>query len=210
MINLSTTPGEGPLVLLAHGAGAPMDSPVMEQLAEAISEAGVDVWRFEFPFMEERRRTGKRRPPDRQSVLLVAWREQLLRARAEYPGRGLVLAGKSMGGRMASLLAEEEPTLPWVAFGYPFHPPRKPEVLRTEHLYWQSSPALIVQGTRDALGNREQVLAYQLPAVIQLHWLTDGDHDFKPRQRSGFTQAQHLKSAAQTAVHFIRQSVVAK
>src|SRR5690606_38207501 len=87
VINLCATPGEGPLLLLAHGAGAPMDSPVMEHLAQAVSEAGMDVWRFEFPFMAERRRGGKRRPPDRQPVLLASWREQLARARAEYPGR---------------------------------------------------------------------------------------------------------------------------
>lgn len=205
MLSSSSTPGQGPLLLLAHGAGAPMDSPVMNALVEALCAEGVEVWRFEFPFMAERRRSGKRRPPDRQPVLLDAWREQVARARQDYPQRPLVLAGKSLGGRMASLLAAEIDCLGWVAFGYPFHPPGKPTVLRTEHLYSNPVPALIVQGSRDKLGNREEVTAYGLPASVALHWLEDGDHDLKPRVRSGLTQQQHLTSAAQAAAIFIQQ-----
>jgi|SRR5690554_1583262 len=205
MMTFSQHPGQGPLLLLAHGAGAPVDSPVMESLTATINRLGVDVWRFEFPFMVQRRHTGKRRPPDRPAVLLSAWNEHLAQARAQYPGRLLVVAGKSLGGRIASMLAQQETRLPWIAFGYPFHPPRKPDTLRTEHLYQQITPALIVQGTRDALGCQSEVAAYRLPEAIQLHWLSDGDHDFKPRQRSGFTQEQHLETAAQVAVQFIQQ-----
>jgi predicted alpha/beta-hydrolase family hydrolase len=193
-------------VVLAHGAGAPMDSEFMERVAGLLCTAGCEVVRFEFPYMALRRTTAKRSPPDREPVLTQCWREQLVRLRADLPPvKKWIVGGKSMGGRMASLVADELSVSGMVCFGYPFHPAGKPERLRTAHLVGLQTPALIIQGTRDPLGNKDEVKNYQLSSRIQLHWLDDGDHDLKPRVRSGFTWEQHLHSATQALQNFIKQ-----
>jgi uncharacterized protein len=183
-------------LVLAHGAGAPMDSPFMAHFASALGARGVRVVRFEFPYMRARR-DGERRPPDREPVLLGAWREVIA---ACGGGERVVIGGKSLGGRMASLLADEVGARGLVCLGYPFHPPGKPERLRVRHLETLATPALIVQGTRDPLGSRDEVAAYPLSAAIRIHWLEDGDHSFKPRARSGRTAQQNLDEAVD-AVH---------
>lgn len=182
-------------LILAHGAGAGMASPVLEQLAQALAAQGLEVVRFEFPYMAARRLDGGRRPPDPQPRLLACWRDvwALLRQQVADP---LLVGGKSMGGRMASLLADELGADGLVCFGYPFHPAGKPERLRTEHLQTLRTPMLIVQGERDALGNREEVEGYGLPARLALHWLVAADHDLKPLKSSGFTHQDHLQAAA--------------
>ncbi|MFV8783184.1 alpha/beta family hydrolase [Microbulbifer sp. SA54] len=194
--------------LFAHGAGAPMDSEFMQVLAEKLAAQGVGVVRFEFPYMAERRATGGRRPPNKMGVLLAAFQAQIDRVCSELQPRALFIGGKSMGGRVASMLAEENFTHGRIAgavcLGYPFHPQGKPEKLRTEHLVGLTCPTLVVQGTRDALGNREEVDGYPLSPAIECCWLDDGDHDFKPRRASGFTQSQHWQSAAERAVAFMR------
>lgn len=198
---LKTGPDQ-PLLVLAHGAGAPMDSPFMDTMAELLAQQGVGVVRFEFPYMVERRENGKKRPPNKQDVLLDTWREVI----AELGGASqMVIGGKSMGGRMASLIADEQQVAGLVCLGYPFHPPGKPEKLRTEHLKDLQTPTLIVQGTRDKLGNREDVEDYELSSAIELLWLEDGDHDLKPRVKSGFTHDQHLQLAAEKVAEFVRE-----
>ncbi len=191
-------------LLLAHGAGAPMDSDFMNRMAALLCERGIAVRRFEFPYMAQRRQGG-RRPPDRQPVLLDCWRQQLARWQSERGGP-VFIGGKSLGGRMASLLLAEERTRDvagLVCLGYPFHPPGKPERTRTEHLAGLRTPTLIAQGSRDPLGNRQEVAAYTLSDAIVLHWLEDGDHDFRPRVKSGFTVSQHLVAAAEAATTFM-------
>jgi predicted alpha/beta-hydrolase family hydrolase len=116
------------------------------------------------------------------------------------PGR-LVVGGKSMGGRVASMVADELHGAGSVAgllcLGYPFHPPGRPEQLRTKHLQALVTPALIVQGTRDVFGSREEVEGYSLSPAIRVLWLEDGDHDLKPRKGvSGFSAADHMASMA--------------
>ncbi|NHO64798.1 alpha/beta fold hydrolase [Aestuariicella hydrocarbonica] len=198
---LHTVP-EAPVahLLLAHGAGAPMDSEFMDVMARLLVERNIGVVRFEFPYMQQRRHGGSKRPPDRQPVLLEAWR-QVVEQCSHLDN--VFIGGKSMGGRMASLIADEMPVKGCVCLGYPFHPPAKPEKTRTEHLRALAAPTLIVQGTRDALGKREEVEQYDLSRAIGLCWLEDGDHDFKPRVRSGLTQQQHLISAADAVADFI-------
>lgn len=195
-----------PTLVLAHGAGAPMDSDFMQIMAELLAARGVRVVRFEFPYMQERRQSGKRRPPNRQPELLQTWREALADCRTQFQDQAmpLFIGGKSMGGRMASLIADEESVDGLVCLGYPFHPQGKPEKLRTEHLEALQTPTLVVQGTRDALGNREEVKGYTLSAQIELLWLEDGDHDLKPRVRSGCTHAQHLETAATAIAAFMK------
>ncbi len=192
---------EQPLLVLAHGAGAPMDSPFMDNLAGLLAEQGVGVVRFEFPYMQERRENGKKRPPNKQDVLLDSWREVI-----EELGNPetLYIGGKSMGGRMASLIADEQAVAGLVCLGYPFHPQGKPEKLRTEHLADLQTPTLIVQGTRDKLGSQEEVETYSLSSAIDVLWMEDGDHDLKPRVKFGFTHEQHLKRTAEKIAEFVK------
>jgi predicted alpha/beta-hydrolase family hydrolase len=120
-------------LILAHGAGQGMDSAFMAQMARALARAGMRVIRFEFPYMAEMRRTGRRKPPNREPVLLERWNRVIdwaLAAGAD--AQRLLIGGKSLGGRMASLIADERAAAGLVCLGYPFHPPGKPDRLRTE------------------------------------------------------------------------------
>jgi predicted alpha/beta-hydrolase family hydrolase len=194
-------PEDGPRVVLAHGAGAPMDSPSLKTLAAGLAAEGLRVARFEFPYMRARRTEGRQRPPDREPVLLDTWRAVV----AELGGAGaLVIGGKSMGGRMASMIADEVGARGLVCLGYPFHPPGKPERTRTAHLEHLRTPALVVQGTRDAFGTPEDVAGYTLSPAIRIVWLEDGDHSFKPRAASGRTEKQSLQEAVTAVAGFVR------
>lgn len=192
--------GGGLTLVLAHGAGAPMDSPFMSTMARGLAAEGVRVARFEFPYMRARRDEGRRKPPDREPVLRHTWRAVV----DELGGGGrVVVGGKSMGGRMASLIADECGARGLVCLGYPFHPPGQLDKLRTAHLEHLRTPALIVQGTRDPFGTREEVAGYRLSPAIRLHWLEDGDHSFKPRAASGRTEAQSLREAVAAVKSFL-------
>ncbi|MGB0629585.1 MAG: alpha/beta family hydrolase [Alphaproteobacteria bacterium] len=183
-------------VVLAHGAGAPMDTDFMEAMAAGLADKGLRVARFEFPYMVKRRQDGKRRPPDRAPVLI----ETYLQVAAELGPDNLIIGGKSMGGRIASMVADESGVSGLVCLGYPFHPPGKPEKLRTEHLAALKTPALILQGERDPFGRREEVVGYELAPSIRVEYLPDGDHDLKPRKASGLTQEEN-RTAAIAALH---------
>lgn len=191
------------LLLLAHGAGAPMDSDFMAAMAGAVARRGITVARFEFPYMQRRRQEGRRFPPDRAPRLLAHF--QRVVTQAEAHGLPVWIAGKSMGGRMASMLAAESMASVQgvVALGYPFHPPGKPEKTRTGHLDDLSVPMLICQGSRDPFGKPEEVSGYNLPVGIHVHWLEGGDHDFKPLKRSGLTQVSLIDEAADVLCDFV-------
>ncbi|XLX42321.1 alpha/beta family hydrolase [Ectopseudomonas mendocina] len=183
-------------LILAHGAGAPMDSPFMQHMAQGLAARGVRVVRFEFAYMAQRRVDGRKRPPNAQAQLLQQWREVHAQVRQQVAGP-LAIGGKSMGGRMASLLADELGAAALICLGYPFYAAGKPEKPRVAHLAELRTPTLIVQGERDALGNREAVAGYDLSPAIELHWLQAADHDLKPLKASGFSHERHLDSAAQ-------------
>jgi len=192
-------PETGPLLALAHGAGAAMDSTWLNNLARDLGQEGIRVARFEFPYMRARRE-GRRPPPDREPVLLATWRTAI----AELGGaERLVIGGKSMGGRMASKVADEMGVRGLVCLGYPFHPPGQPEKTRTAHLADLRTPTLVVQGTRDTLGSREDVEGYTLSPRIRIVWLEDGDHSFKPRAASGRTERQNLTAAVAAVAAFV-------
>jgi predicted alpha/beta-hydrolase family hydrolase len=188
-------------VVLAHGAGAPMDSPYMDTVTAGLAARGIRVVRFEFPYMAARRADGKRRGPDREPVLRTTWKEVVEELGG---GPGLVIGGKSMGGRMASLVADEVGARGLLCLGYPFHPPGRPERLRTAHLGKLETPALIVQGTRDPFGKPEEVEGYALSPRISVAWIEDGDHDLKPRKKSGRTHEQNLEEAIDRAARFVK------
>lgn len=194
-------------LLLAHGAGAPMDSAFMDQICERLVARGVACVRFEFPYMFRRRTLSKRSPPDPAAVLLVSWDAVV----GHYKDQALPLfiGGKSMGGRMATLWATQRagPCEGVVCFGYPFHPARRPERLRVAHLPELPIPALIVQGARDPMGSLDEVTGYELGAKLKLHWIDGGDHDLRPLKKTGITHAQALEHAAQAAVSFILETI---
>lgn len=189
-------------LILAHGAGAPMDSEFMQYMAQHLAARGITVVRFEFAYMATRRLDGKKRPPNPQAQLLEQWRELYRQVRQQVSGP-LAIGGKSMGGRMASLLADELNAAALVCLGYPFYPAGKPEKPRVAHLAQLRTPALIIQGERDALGNRQAVAGYTLSDSIKLRWLTAGDHDLNPLKSSGLSHQQHLLSAADAIAAFL-------
>jgi hypothetical protein len=117
----------------------------------------------------------------------------------------VIIGGKSMGGRIASLIADEAEVAGLVCLGYPFHPAGKPDKLRVEHLKTVETPMLIVQGERDALGNKDDVASYDLSDNIQFHWLPDGDHSFKPRKLSGRSQTDNWNEAIHVTAEFAKQ-----
>ena len=188
-------------LLLAHGAGAPMDAPAMSAIATALATAGLRVLRFEFAYMAARR-SGQRRPPPRAESLMGEYRAAVAGAAAlRAPRCRLVIGGKSMGGRVASMVADdlldEGAIAGLLCLGYPFHPPGQPAKTRTAHLEALRTATLIAQGTRDPFGTAEEVAGYALSPAIELLWLADGDHDLKPRKAvSGFTAADHMATLA--------------
>ncbi|WP_370525747.1 alpha/beta family hydrolase [Synechococcus sp. CBW1004] len=240
-------PADAPAtLLLAHGAGAPMDSPFMAAIATGLAERGWRVVRFEFPYMARARLTGRRAGPDRLPKLLEAFRQQVA---LEGNARPLILGGKSMGGRVASLLLDELASADTAAsdhltghpigmdpitdspiagsliagsgiagsriadsriagglcLGYPFHPPGRPEQLRTEHLQTLRTETLILQGERDPFGRREEVEGYALSPRVHIQWLPHGDHSFTPTRRSGLSEADNWNAAVAHADRFCRE-----
>ena len=187
-------------IVLAHGAGGAMDTPFMNTIARGLADRGLRVARFEFPYMAARRTGGKRGAPDREPVLLESWREAVVELGG---GSKVIIGGKSMGGRMASMVADDLSVRALVCLGYPFHPPGQPAKLRTKHLEHLKTPTLIVQGERDPFGTREDVAGYKLSRAIRVEWLADGDHSFKPRAASGHKEREHLDHACTTITHFV-------
>lgn len=197
-------------LLLAHGAGAAMDSRFMNEIADLLAERRIEVIRFEFPYMVSRRMTGKRKPAPKAETLkdfyLAAVDEVADLARGP-----LSIGGKSMGGRVASLVADAAfasgKIAALVCLGYPFHPPGTPEATRTAHLEALRCPALVVQGERDPFGTRAEVETYRLSPRIETAWIGDGDHDFGPRGTSGFTRKGNLIAAADVVAAFLTANV---
>lgn len=206
-----TTKGYGAdghdILILAHGAGAPMDSAFMGALAEALDEQAIACVRFEFPYMAKRRDDGKKRPPDRQPVLLESFRSILREVRAEVgSGRRVLIGGKSMGGRMASLLASESSAGidGVVCYGYPFHAPGKPEKWRIEHFPEVQCPLMVIQGTRDPFGKYQEVQDRgPIPGLSRLLWLEGGNHDFQPLKKQPESPEQLIQNAALATRQFV-------
>lgn len=188
-------------IVLAHGAGAPMDSPFMAAFAKGLADHAFRVHRFEFAYMAARRQ-GRRPGPDREPVLLDTWRAVVASQAGQHR---IVIGGKSMGGRMASMVADELGVAGLVCLGYPFHAPGRADRPRIAHLQTLRTPALIVQGTRDPFATADEIAGYGLPTTIQLHWVPDGDHDLKPRASSGRTQAQNWAEGIEAVAAFVRE-----
>jgi predicted alpha/beta-hydrolase family hydrolase len=193
-------------VLLAHGAGADMHAATLTAFADALAAAGVPVMRFNFPY-----RSAGRRAPDRPAVLAAATREAAaeLARRTRLPPERLVLGGRSMGGRYASLAVGDAddplPALGLLLLGYPLHPAGKPEQLRVEHFPRIPVPVLFVSGTRDSLAEAAALRehARRIRGTVSFHWIETADHGFKPLKSSGSTTQAASASAATTVVDWV-------
>ena len=195
-------------LLLAHGAGAPMTSPFMTQITELLTARGVAVSRFEFAYMAARKTDHIRRPPPRAERLIeeYATAVELLNNDRKVPPLPLLIGGKSMGGRIATMVADDlfkaGTIKAAVALGYPFHPPQKTDKLRTAHLQHFATPLLIVQGDRDPFGTRNEVISYKLSSQITFAWITQGNHDLKPPRGAPTNHETNLNSAADAIANF--------
>jgi uncharacterized protein len=198
-------------LLLAHGAGAGMETRFLAEMADLLATRGIRVLRFEFAYMASQRATGKRRPPPKADKLTGEYRSAVARALEHLAESGstarLSIGGKSMGGRVASLVADElhggGSVVGLVCLGYPFHPPGTPEATRTAHLEALRCPTLVIQGERDPFGSRAEVEGYSLAPAIRIAWMGDGDHDLGPRGGSGFTRKGNLAAAADAIAGFL-------
>ncbi len=198
-------PKTAPFVFaFAHGAGAPMDTPWMNTIARGLAAHGIRVVRFEFPYMAARRITKKRGgAPDRPPVLLETWRQVI----ADHGGGVRVaIGGKSMGGRIATMIADEMEVRGVACIGYPFHPPGKPQQLRTAHLETMRTPTLIVQGTRDEFGSRDEVAQYALAPSIRFEWIEGGNHSLKPKPASQAAETGNMNRAVDAVAAFLSGS----
>jgi uncharacterized protein len=197
-------------LLLVHGAGAAMDSSFLNTICALLAEQGVATLRFEFAYMAARREGGKKRPPPKAELLMPEYVAAVTEARALTHGKPLFIGGKSMGGRVASMVADnlwrQQQISGLVCLGYPFHAPNTPDKLRTPQLISLICPALIVQGTRDPFGTKAEVDALTLSPTIAFHWADDGDHDLGPRGASGFTRKGNLAAAAKAIAAFTEKT----
>ncbi|MEZ8492524.1 alpha/beta fold hydrolase [Vibrio splendidus] len=187
--------------VFAHGAGAGMDHEFMQSVAKGLAFKGIRVIRFNFPYMIKRAEDGKRRPPDRAPKLLEAYQDIIEQCDADK----LVIGGKSMGGRMASHLSEVDKVAAMACLGFPFHPPGKPEKYKGEHLAELQKPCLIFQGERDTFGKREEFADFDLSDSIRVEFIPDGDHSFKPRKSSGYTEQQNIALTVEKLSAFIKE-----
>lgn len=187
-------------LILAHGAGAPMDSPFMNKIATMTSQQGINVVRFEFAYMAQRREGGAKRPPPKADKLIGEFQTVVQTVLKETEGP-LLIGGKSMGGRVAAMLAGGG-SLPGrikgvTCLGYPFHPTGKADApWRMEPLQDAKRPVLILQGDRDPFGSQVEIDEISLPEHVTLHYLEDGNHDLAPRGKSPATLDGNLRIAA--------------
>jgi predicted alpha/beta-hydrolase family hydrolase len=195
-------------LILGHGAGAPQTHPWMVAMAEAIAARGLRVVTFNFLYMEARRRM-----PDRPPVLEATWKAAIDAVRARFGAGRLFVGGKSMGGRIATMVAAGEgvEVAGLVLLGYPLHPPGKPKQLRTAHLPKVRAPMLFIQGSRDPFGGPEELAPFLvgMPAGTRLFAIDGGDHSLaraKSAKSSGETLAKTMERVAEEIARFAQEA----
>lgn len=192
-------------IILAHGAGAPMDTDFMNYFAEKLAKAGMRVLRFEFPYMALRREGHGRRPPNPRNALLTSWLQMIAVCREIHSGP-LYIGGKSMGGRMASMIADESAVDGLVLLGYPFYATGKQDKPRIDHLVDMRTLTLILQGERDPMGDIQTVKRFLLSEKIKIEWLPDGNHDLTPRKKSGISERDNKLKALSSILNFVKST----
>jgi uncharacterized protein len=185
------------LLVLAHGAGAGITHPFLEKLARELASAGVATFRYQFPYMEQRRRV-----PDSPSVATATVAGAVRAAAKAAAGLPLFAGGKSFGGRMSSQAASQgllDSVKGLVFFGFPLHPPNKPGTKRAEHLAKVEVPIFFLQGTRDALADLKLLrpICRDLGRLATLHIIETADHSFHVLKSSGKTDGEVLRELAQ-------------
>lgn len=196
---LEQGPPDGPSLVLAPGAGGGVDGRWFAELCGLLADRGIRTLRFEFEYQRARREGRGGGQPRADAVV-----DEYNAAVADLDGP-VFIGGKSFGGRVASMAADGLGVAGLVCLGYPFHPPGRPDQLRTAHLEHLRTPTLICQGTRDPFGTVDDVAGYVLSPAISVHWLEDGDHDLRPRKAvSGRTFRQNLEEAADAVSRFVR------
>src|ERR1700688_3829355 len=188
------------LLVLAHGAGAGMNHPFLEKLASELAAVDVATFRYQFPYMEQRRRI-----PDSPAVLTSAVVAAVHAAGEIAPDLPILAGGKSMGGRMTSSAAAEHPpefekVRGLVFFGFPLHPPGRPGTQRAEHMAQVRMPMLFLQGTRDQFADLKLLrpICASLGARATLHEIETADHLFHVLKSSGKTDAEVMRELAQS------------
>ncbi len=192
------------VIIFAHGAGAGMDSDFMNQMASNVAKKGVQVFRFNFNYMQINKDEGKRRPPERMPKLLDHFEMMVAEIVASHQPKNLYLMGKSMGGRVAAILCEQFSfdVKGVICLGYPFISIKGGNP-RLEPLDKCQVPVHIIQGERDRFGNRDQVREWAFPKSVTFGWVPDGDHSFEPRKRSGHTWEENLQLSVEEVITFI-------
>jgi uncharacterized protein len=200
-------PSSRRLLVLGHGAGAGMNHPFMEKLAEELAGVDVATFRYQFPYMQEQRRV-----PDAPSVLIATVIAAVRVASEAAPRLPLFAGGKSMGGRMTSQAAAQgllEDVQGLIFFGFPLHPPKRPGTKRAEHLAKVKMPMLFLQGTRDTLAELDLLrpVAADLGARAKLHVIETADHSFHVLKKSGRNDAEVLRDLVETAAAWMRRVI---
>tara|TARA_B110000014_G_C20038707_1_gene539732 strand:- start:302 stop:952 length:651 start_codon:yes stop_codon:yes gene_type:complete len=191
------------ILLFAHGAGASMDSKFMNSIAKGLNKNGIITIRFEFPYMEKRR-SGKNTFPDKIIVLCNFYKNLYFQVKKQYPDKNIWLGGKSMGGRVSTIISKSIDVNGVIVFGYPFHPINKIDKLRLESLQLSGPPILIIQGTRDKFGSIYEVQQYKIHKNNTILWLEDGDHSYKTLKKSKFSSEEYIAKASNEASLFIK------
>ncbi|NRD75074.1 alpha/beta fold hydrolase [Shewanella sp. VB17] len=191
------------VVIFTHGAGANMRSCFMERMAKGLSQSNIGVVRFNLPYMRANEIDGKRRPPDRAPKLLKDFNLHIEAIKDKFAPKRLFLMGKSMGGRMAAMVAEKTSVDGVICLGYPFIPLKGGDP-RLAPIELSQAPLCVIQGERDKFGGRELVESWPIMHQTQLYWLVDGDHSFVPRKSSGMTEDMNLGIAISCCIDFIQ------
>jgi len=193
------------ILLLAHGAGAPMDSIFMNTISDGLNNKGIITFRFEFPYMEKRR-SGKNTFPDKLDVLCDFYKKIYFNIKKINPDKNIWLGGKSMGGRVSTLISRSLDIKGVIVFGYPFHPINKLDKLRLESLQLSGPPILIIQGTRDKFGTITEVKKYKIHKNNTIFWIKDGDHSYNTLKKSGLSSKDAIVQAYNEASIFIKKT----
>ena len=195
------------LLILAHGAGSPMDSVFMNTIVKGIIERDILVIRFEFPYMSKRR-LGKTSFPDKVSFLCTFYKDMFHKIKKIFPKKDIWIGGKSMGGRVSAIISKEINVTGVIVLGYPFHPINNKDKLRLDCLQSDGPSILIIQGTRDKFGSINEVKKYNLNEKNSIFWLEDGDHSFKTLKKSKNNSEDSIKEAYFKVSSFILESKV--